>query len=103
MNHPYLVVHSATAAERAPAPALGEAAAPPASAICAVCHDPFEVRPLLNSLSRHGWEQLIYKDPNQKFQESRPHFGFGLHVLGQQRSQRSQDMQQHSNSSTATA
>ena len=40
VNHPYLVVHSATSA--ASAPQLGDAAAP-ASAICAVCHDPFEV------------------------------------------------------------
>ena len=52
VNHPYLVVHSASSAAReAEAAAVPGAAGSPGvanagqgSAICAVCHDPFEVQ-----------------------------------------------------------
>lgn len=57
MNHPYLVVHSASSAAReaeAAAASPGAAGSPgvanagQGSAICAVCHDPFEVRGVLD-------------------------------------------------------
>lgn len=55
VNHPYLVVHSASSAAREAeeAAASGAAGQPgianagQGSAICAVCHDPFEVRDVL--------------------------------------------------------